>query len=197
MKRIFLLILLLNGLNSFSQNIGKFKPGVKITENEKTSEYITPSSILFVFEGHTHMINNFLDLEKKIRKTFKKKMKKEFKNFKLDFNFNLNAEKSFKSDLSSIPSKKYNEKEYQAICYITLTDFKGWDNYLIEKRKQNYNLNIELKDIDFNKLMKLKLNVNSFNTIATQNKNSSKIIYKAIMENQKKLATTISIINNG
>jgi len=183
MKRIFLILLLLNGLNSFSQNIEKFKSGVKITENEKISEYIAPSSILFVFEGHTHMINNFLDLKKRIRKAFKKKMKKEFRNFKLDFNYNLSAEKPFKSDLSNIPSKKYNEKEYQAICYITLSDFKGWDNHLLEKRTQNYNLNIELKDINFNNLMKLKLNVNSYYTIASQNKNSSKIIYKAIMEN--------------
>lgn len=183
MKRIFLLILLVNGLSSFSQNIGKFKVGVKITENEKISEYIVPSSILFVFEGDTHLINNFLNLKKRIRATFKKKMKKNFRNFKLDFNYNLSSEKPFKSDLSKIPSKKYDEKEYQAICYVTLSDFKGWDNHLIEKRKQNYNLNIELEDVNFNKLMKLKLNVNSYYTIATQNKKSSKIIYQAIMEN--------------
>ncbi len=181
MKKLILILILISGLNNYSQNKRKFKPGVNIIENIKISEYEKPTSILFVFEGHTHLVNNFLDLKKRIIKTFKKRMKKEYKNFKLDFDFNLNAEKSFKSDLKNIPHKKHNINEYKSVCYVTLSDFKGWDNHLIKKRKQNYNLNLILKNTDLVPLIKLKLNINSFYTIATQNKNSSKIIYDVIM----------------
>ena len=179
MKRILFLMILLLSLNTFSQKNEKFKPGVKIIDKEKIEEYKNPKSILFIFKGHTHSINYFLDLKKRIRKTFKKKMKK---GFKLNFNFNLSAESPFKSDLNKIPSKKYNEKEYESICQISISDFKSWDNHLLEKRKQNYNLNVELKDANSNLLISLKLNVNSYYTIITQNKKSSKLIYKTIME---------------
>ena len=182
MKRILLLIILLLSLNTFSQKNKKFEPGVKIIENQKIEEYKNPKSILFIFKGHTHSINYFLDLKKRIRKTFKKKMKKEFKDFKVNFNYDLNAKKPFKSDLEKIPSKKYNEKEYESICQISISDFKGWDYHLSKKRKQNYNLNIELKDINSSLLIAFKLNVSSYYTIVTQNKKSGKLIYKTIME---------------
>jgi hypothetical protein len=182
MKRILFLIILLLSLNTFSQKNEKFKSGVKIIENEKIEKYKNPKSILFIFKGHTHSINFFLDLKKRIRKIFKKKMKKEFKDFKVNFNYDLNAKKSLKSDLDNIPSKKYNEKEYESICQIFISDFKGWDYHLSKKRKQNYNLNIELKDINSSLLIAFKLNVSSYYTIATQNKKSSKLIYKTIME---------------
>ena len=182
MKRILLLIIILFSLNTFSQNSEKFEPGVKIIENEKIEEYKNPKSILFIFKGHTHSINYFLDLKKRIRKTFKKKMKKDFKNLKLNFNYDLSANNSLKSDLDNIPSKKYNEKEYESTCHISISDFEGWDNHLLEKRKQNYNLNIELKNINSIKLITLKLNVNSYYTILTQNKNSSKLIYETLIE---------------
>lgn len=64
MIKIFQLTLLLIGINSFSQNTSEFQPGVEIIQSDKISEYKSPKSILFVFEGHTHMINNFLDLKK-------------------------------------------------------------------------------------------------------------------------------------
>lgn len=182
MKRLLILTILLFGLNTFSQNTKKFKPGVKIIESEKIEEYKKPKSILFIFKGHTHSINYFLDLKKRIQKTFKKKMKTDFKDLKLNFNYELNAKNSFKFDLDNIPTKKYNENEYESICHISISDFKGWDNDLSKKRKQNYNLNIELKDINSIELIKLKLNVNSYYTILTQNKNSSKLIYETIME---------------
>jgi hypothetical protein len=184
MKRILFLMILLLGLNTFSQKNEKFKPGVKIINKEKIEEYKNPKSILFIFKGHTHSINYFLDLKKRIRKTFKKKMKKGFKDFKLNFNFSLNAESPFKSDLNKIPSKKYNEKRYESICQISISDFKAWDNHLeINKRKQNYNLNLVFKQNKTkDKKGILKINVNSYDTILTQNKNSSKLIYQAITE---------------
>ena len=184
MTKIFLITLLLIGLNSFSQNTTEFEPGVEIIQSDKISEYESPKSILFVFEGHTHMINNFLDLKKHIRKAFKKRMKSDFKSFLLDFNYNLTAEKSMKEDMEKIPSKKYRKEKYETICYISVTDIKGWDEHLIEKRKQNYILNADLKDKDLNELLQLKLKVNSYYTITTENKNSSSLIYQTIMENK-------------
>lgn len=178
MKRILLLIILLLSLNTFSQKSKKFKPGVKIIKNQKIEEYKNPNSILFIFKGHTHSINYFLDLKKRIRSVFKRKIKKEFK---INFNYDLNAKNPFKSDLDNIPSKKYNEEEYESICQISISYSKDWDNNLLEKRKQNYYLNIELKDVNSNLLIAFKLNVNSYYTILTQNKKSSKLIYKAIM----------------
>ena len=182
MKRILLLIILLLSLNTFSQKSKKFEPGIIIIKNQKIEDYKNPKSILFIFKGHTHFINYFLDLKKRIQKTFKKKMKKELKDFKIDFNYDLNAKKPFKSDLDNIPSKKYNEKEYESICAISISYSEDLDNHFLEKRKLNYNLNIELKDVNSNLLIDFKLNVNSYYTILTQNKKSSKLIYKAIME---------------
>ena len=56
------------------------------------------------------------------------------------------------------------------------------DYHLSKKRKQNYNLNIELIDINSSLLIAFKLNVSSYYTIVTQNKKSGKLIYKTIME---------------
>lgn len=108
-------------------------------------------------------------------------MKREYPDFQLDFNYELTAEKSLEDDLDKIPSKIHNKEKYETICYISLTDIKSWDNHLIKKRKQNYILNIQLKDKDLNELLNLKLQVNSYYTITTENKNSSSLIYQTIM----------------
>jgi len=49
---------------------------------------------------------------------------------------------------------------------------------LSKKRKQNYNLNIELKDINSSLLIAFKLNVSSYYTIVTQNKKIAATPYK-------------------
>lgn len=179
--RIILLIILICSLNAFSQNSENFETGVKIIENKKIEEYDKPKSILFIFKGHTHYIYYFLDLKKRLRKTFRKNLKKDFKSFKLNFNYDLNTENPLEVDLKNIPSKKYNEREYELICQISISDIKGWDNHLIKKRKVNYNINIEIKEVDSRLLTGAKLNVNSYFTIITQNKESGKLIYNAIM----------------
>lgn len=175
MKRIVLLITLLIGFNTFSQKKGKFKPGVKIIELKKIEEYKKPKSILFVFKGHTHSINYFLDLEKRVRRSFK--------DIRINFNYHLNAENSLQSDLQKIPSIKYNKNNYEATGYISITDFKIWNNNVSESNKLNYNLNFKMEDLNLNSLITLKLNVNSYSTILTQNKKLNKAIYKAILEN--------------
>ena len=169
-------------MNSFSQEKVEFRPGVQIFENEINPKYKTPSSILFVFGGGTHSIRYYLDLKKEIRTQFRKHKKKEFKKFKLKFSFDLKSKKPLKNDLATIPSSKYHYENFEIICFITISDFNGWDNHLIEKRKQNYLLNLKLVNWKTNQTMlKLKLNVNSYYTILTQNKNSSRLIVDAII----------------
>ena len=58
---------------TFSQSKEKFKPGVKVITLEKVEGYQKPASILFVFEGHTHLVSFFLDLESHLKKGSKKK----------------------------------------------------------------------------------------------------------------------------
>jgi len=169
-------------LSLFSQKRAKFSTGVKIIQKEKIQDYKKPESILFIFEGHTHLVNFYLNLEEKIRKIFKKKGRKKKEKIKLNFNYNLSAKKSLDHDLQMIPTKKYKKENFETICYIKQTDFKSWDNHLLESRKQNYNLNMNLFDNKSNNLLNLKLNVNSYYITTTQNKNSSKIIYQEIME---------------
>lgn len=182
MKKIILLLIVFIGINAFSQNKESFKPGVKLIEGQKIENYKNPNSILFVFKGHSHSINFFLDLEKKIRKKFKKNKKKGGK-IELNFNYNLSTQNSLKHDLEKIPMKKYDRKEYESICHISISDIKGWDHHLLKKRKQSYTLDVELKDVNLSALKTFKLNVNSYYTILTQNKKSSSLMYQTLLEN--------------
>jgi hypothetical protein len=178
MKRfILLLIILLIGTNSFSQKKEKFKPGVKLEENTIISDFKSSNSILFIFKDDTHLINFYLDLTKRLKKRFKKSNKK------IDFNYELFSTKPFESDLNSIPKKTFLKADYDLICLISTSNFKGFDNHLIEKRKQNYDLNLKLEKSETNELVETaKINVNSYYTIITQNKNSSKLIYDLITD---------------
>ncbi len=178
MKRVvLLLIILLTATNSFSQKKEKFKPGVKLEKNTIITEFKSPNSILFIFKDDTHLINFYLDLTKKLKKLFKKS------NQKINFNYELFSAQPFDSDLNSIPKNTFNKFDYELICLISISNIKSWDNHLFDKRKQNYNLNLKLEKSETNELVKTgKINVNSYYTIATQNKNSSKLIYDLITD---------------
>ena len=178
MKRFILLLMIsLIGTNSFSQKKEKFKPRVKLEENTIISEFKSPSSILFIFKGDTHLINFYLNLAKRLKKRFRKS------NQKIDFNYELYNPKPLESDLNSVPNKIFHKADYELICLISTSNLKNWDNHLIEKRKQNYDLNLKLEKIETNELVETaKINVNSYYTIITQNKNSSKLIYDLITD---------------
>ena len=178
MKVSLVLIVLFLTANSFSQEGERFEPGVKLIENERIADYKKPKSVLFYFEGHTHTINYFLDLKKRIEREFKNNMK----DVNLGFNYYLSSKNPLESDLNNIPDSKYRKSEYETICRVWVSDFKNWDNHLFEERKQNYHLNIEFESIKSKKLFTSVLNVNTYRTIVTQNKKSSKLIYKIIME---------------
>lgn len=89
--------------------------------------------------------------------------------------------KPLKADLESIPSKEYDKYDYNLLCLTNLSEFNNWDNHLIEKRKQNYKLNITIISNESNEIIEsAKINVNSYYTITTQNKNSSEFIFELI-----------------
>ncbi|WNW02743.1 hypothetical protein RRF68_04860 [Tenacibaculum sp. HL-MS23] len=158
---------------SLGQNKIKFKPGVQIIENSFKTEYKNPESILFVFNIVGCQANFYMNLAKNLKKRFKRT------NTKVKFNFNINT----KLEIEQIPKKKHSEKSFELICFVSTSNMNSWDNHLIEKRKQNYNLNLLFEKIKTKeKTETIKLNINSYYTIITQNKNSGKLICKLITE---------------
>jgi hypothetical protein len=179
MKIVFSLLFLLTAWTLFSQQNIAFDPGATLLENKSFETYETPQSILFIFSGHSHSINYFLDLEKKIKKVFRKKKSRKIH---LDFYYDLNAKNSLESDLEKIPKKKYDKNRYDLSCSLRLSDFKSWDHDLIKKRKIQYSV---IGEISSNKLEVLKffrIHVNAYFMISTQNKDVSKLIHQLIME---------------
>lgn len=178
-KLTLLLIFIYISHNSFSQKNEDFKPGVQLLENNIISQYETPSSILFIFKGDTHLINFYLDLRKKIKKQFRKSK------LKIDFDYELNIDKPLKSDLESIPKNKFQKTDYDLTCSISISisDIKTWnlDKQITHKNKQSYALNLVLEENTTNQTVEYAtINVNSINTIITQNTNSSKLIFDLI-----------------
>jgi len=171
MKRYFILALLVV-TNLYCQKQEKFKVGINLEENNIPSNIGSMESVLFVFNGDTHLINFYLDLTEHLKKRFKKSKTD------IDFNYDLYSKKPLVADLELIPSIKYAKSEYKLICLVSLSEFNNWDNHLIENRKQNYKLNIVINRDESNQMVgSAKFNVNSNYTIATQNKNSSKLIF--------------------
>jgi len=170
MKRFtILLIILLIGINSFSQKKEKFKVGVQLTEEKNIDEFKDSDSILFILDVNGCQANFYNDLRKQIDKRFKNTKKK------IGFNFNINTI----VEIEKIPTERNLNKDYDLICQIVTENFKGWDNDLYKKRKQNYDLVLKVKKNDSDLIQGIAIiNVNSYWTIATQNRNSSKLIYK-------------------
>jgi hypothetical protein len=173
MKAIILILTVSICFQIHGQKKEKFKPGVTITEVKKDSSFKMPKSVLFVFEGDLHLINNFKDLSKYLRK--------EFKHYETAFNYDLSSNKPLPEDLKKIPDKTYDKELFESVCFIKISEFKSWDNHLIRERKQNYRSNLFLKDVKTNiQTLKLVLYINSFYTVSTQNKNISATIFAAM-----------------
>jgi len=183
-KNIVLLLSLAVVTNMFSQNTNNFKPGVEIIALNKAEDFKTPKSILFVFEGDTHLIYYYLNLKKEIIKATRRRGRKAFKSIKLDFNYEMDSKSPLESDLSRIPLKKFDKKLYDMVCHVSLSNYFGWDNHLIKKRKQNYFLCFVVESpTSKGTVFNLKLEVNSHYTIATENKNSSIIFVNQMFPN--------------
>jgi hypothetical protein len=168
MKKYLVILLFVTSI-CLSQEEKSFKIGVKIVNLDKADSYKVPKSILFEFNGNTHLVNHYLDLAKKIRRQFKKE------GVKAKFNYNLLGTNPLKSDMNSIPKKKFNFKDFDVVCKYNINNFKGWDDHLFRYRKQNYKANLILQK-ENEVLLKMTIDINTYYTISTQNKNTSKII---------------------
>ena len=174
MKRKILVLIVLN-IISFNFSLGqsniKFKPGVKLIENYYKDEFKDPKSVLFSFDIVGCQANYYTNLAKSLKKYFKKT------NTKVEFNFNIKTN----IETEQIPRKKYLKSNFELICFVSTSNMKSWDKELIKRRKQNYDLDLIFEKAETKENVgKLKLNINSYYTIATQNKNSSKLICKLI-----------------
>jgi hypothetical protein len=161
MKNILLAFMLISGL-LYGQTDKEFKEGVKIVKFEQKENYTKPKIVLFEFIGDTHSINHYLNLSKQLKRKFRKI------GIKSKFNYNLENPSPMKADLDAIPKRSYDKKDFQFVCYIKMKDFKGWDNHLIEQRKQNYKMEFLLEKEGKTSLFAV-LDIHTFYTIATQN----------------------------
>ncbi len=155
--------------NIYCQKEEKFKTGVRLIEKKSVGNIKEYESILFVLEINGCESDFYIDLKKKIEKRFKKTNKN------ISFNFKINTI----IETEQIPKDKHLYEDYDLICEIKIENFKSWDQDLVKKRKQNYDLVLIVKNNNSNSVLSsVKINVNSYWTITTQNKNSSKLIYK-------------------
>lgn len=170
MKRFSLIVLgLILSLNIYSQESDKFKTGVELIEKNIPDEFKDSDSILFIFDVVGCQANFYNDLKKQIKKQFRKSNKK----IRFNFNINTNVEKE------KIPTVKHSANEFDLTCQINVANFKGWDNDLYKKRKQNYDLVLKIKKNGSDSVNGLAMiNVNSYWTIVTQNRNTSRLIFK-------------------
>ena len=173
-KEILVFLICMVSINLIqSQNKVNFKPEIKLLKNTFKAENKNPESVLFIFNVVNCEANYYINLAKNIKKRFKKS------NTKVKFNFEINT----KLEIEQIPEKKYSKNNFQLICYISTSNLKSWDNHLTEKSKQNYDLNLRFeKNKSKEKEEKIELNINSYHTIITQNKNASKLIFKLLTE---------------
>ena len=171
---IFLLILLM-GINANCQKNEKFKEGVKVTSKEIIFKLDSINSILFVFKGDTHLVDNYM--------SFTEELQNQAEQFDLSFIYDLFTKQPLESDLEPISKNMYDCLKHDVVCTINILSIKSCDNNMGSKRKQNYDLSVRLHSCNTNKtVMVTMLNVNSYYTISTQNKNLSKLIYSMIKE---------------
>ena len=174
----YLLLLLLISFTCFSQNEIKFKKGVRVLENKKQPNFKTPKSILFVFEGDTHLINYYLILTKKLKKRAKKV------NIKTGFNYNLFSNNPLNDDLLSIPKNKENDINYTNACVIS-SSFqktpKSWrDYYSVKSRKTQHYVNFKMVNKENEEVFSSKFDVHAYYTITTESKKISKMFFNLI-----------------
>lgn len=167
MKKTLLILILVIVSCSLKKEIVSDQK-VSVLEINKDSTYQKPESILFVFTGHTHLINYYKDLANTLKKDFREK------NIKVNFNYYLAAEKSFQVDLNNIPKQKFYYKKYTAVCSLNVS-------YPYEHRRRIYGLDFNSKTTDSLKT-KLKgiLAIKFTHTISDYSKESSKKLVEII-----------------
>ncbi len=175
MKNTYLILCLILISCASYKGKDKFKPQIKIIENSYKVEDRNPKSILFVFDVISCLGDFYMDLAKEIKERFKNS------DTKVEFQFLINTT----IGAEDIPKNKYSKNDFELVCFVEILNMKTWDNDLrnVKKGKQNYDLNFLFKKSKTEeKIGMIKLNVNSYYKIFTQNKNSSKLIRELIAD---------------
>lgn len=172
-SRILILCVLIFSLSNYSFAFQKFSPSVEVLTSNKDEGFTTSESILFVYKGDTHSVHYYLNLENKLKKAIKKQLKT---NYNLGFCYELKSENPHSDDVSVIPVLTPNKEDYKTICYVSITDFKGWDNHLASNRKQYFKLNFNFIDSYDSLNQQIILEVKTLYTMTSKNKLISKTI---------------------
>ncbi|MFD2588239.1 hypothetical protein ACFSQJ_14965 [Croceitalea marina] len=174
---LFLLVVLFSA-NNYCQKV-KFRNGVFIDSLQLNSKINYSDSILITFEGDTHLVNYFLDLESKIRKRAKKGYSKNF----IYFDYNLISFSPLNDDLIKIPKNNYNKEDFNYMMTISLSEVKGWDYNLGYKRKQSYRINFSIENpINAAQVGFLSFDVKTYYTILKENKTLVNILFNNLFE---------------
>ncbi|WP_271407045.1 hypothetical protein [Tenacibaculum soleae] len=177
MKKYFLL-LLLTSFACFAQEDIKFKKGVNVVENKKAPNFKTPKSILFTFEGDTHLINYYLILTKKLKKKARKNK------ITVGFKYNLQSVNPLNDDLSSIPKSKEDDSDYVNTCIVSCSfpeTPKAWGDFkYVKKRKTKHYVNFKMVDNKNKEVFSTKFDVHALYTIATESKKTSEMFFNLI-----------------
>lgn len=178
MRKIALLLFFVSGF-CFSQSELEFKKGARIVEVFKSETYTSPKSILFRFEGDTHLISYFLELKKHLKKGLSKK------GIKTGFIYNLNSKKPSKFDLKSIPKNKEKRKNYETLAIVSISFVKklnsSWKHYTnINYRKTQHFLHVTILNEENRKIFSVKLDVHSYYTIVEESEVTSKVLIQEI-----------------
>jgi hypothetical protein len=171
MKKILLFVVFLTLVtNTFGQKRQKFSAGAEIAAIDTIANTLPFDSVLFVYQGSSHLVNYYQDFTKKLQKAFRKS------DLTLGFDFDLDTQKGLEEDIKALPKRVQNPASFDLICHVNLKYMKGWDNDLLKKRKQSYVVLLEL--FQKNQLRKrIAITVRTYWMISTQNKAVSELIF--------------------
>jgi len=174
-RTIFFCLLLSVVVNVYGQSDTSFEPGVEILQEDSSFIVANNSRILFIFKDDLHLVNFYKDLEKKLKKQFKKS------SLKIGFEYKLDARNPLSSDLKSLPKKKLDKAKFEYFITVSISDIKGWDNDTIEKRKQQFLISLGLRaNSSEDEFASVQIQVNTYNTLLTQNIKVGEVIFASI-----------------
>ena len=177
MERIILFAFISLTICSYSQS-NKFKEQVSIVSSFKKDSYKSPKSILFVFNDSGHLANYYAELYKDLKKTLQKEK------IKVGSEFNFSNVKDFANDISNAPKNKEKRSNFEFICNITTEHYnypENWENYNhLKNRKTQHGLIFTMYNKQNENVLKLKLFIQSYYTIATKTKETSILFYEFI-----------------
>lgn len=177
MEKIILLLFISLTISSYAQS-DKFKEQVTIVNSFKADFYTSPKSIIFVFNDSGHLGNYYTKLFKDLKKSLRKEK------IKVGSEFNFSNKKDFANDISNASKNKNKRSNFEIICNITTEHYKDpkeWKIYKdLKKRKTQHDLIFTMYNYKYERVLNLKLFIQSYYTITTKTKETSILFYEFI-----------------